>query len=114
EGGKAETARGLVRDKKGKEKDKGWVCDLIPKPLLVSSFFAAEQKAIDDLTAELQSVIATTAEIEEENGGDEGVFADFDKINKGPVVARLKELKDDGESKDEAAVLSDGRKQAAR
>ena len=29
----ARTARILETDKKGKQKDKGWTCELIPKPL---------------------------------------------------------------------------------
>jgi type I restriction enzyme M protein len=35
DGWKAETSRIIEMDKKGKEKDKGWTCDLIPKPLIV-------------------------------------------------------------------------------
>src|SRR5205823_10694952 len=59
DGWKAETARVIVRDKKGKEKDKGWTCDLVPKDLIVARYFDAEQKAIDELTAELESVTAS-------------------------------------------------------
>ena len=32
DGWKAETYRIIETDKKGKEKDKGWTCDLVPKP----------------------------------------------------------------------------------
>src|SRR5690242_5677681 len=35
DGWKAETSRIIEKDKKGKEKDKGWTCDLIPKVLIV-------------------------------------------------------------------------------
>ena len=38
-----------VKDKKGKEKDKGWACDLVPKPLIVARYFADQQAAIDQL-----------------------------------------------------------------
>ena len=34
------------KDKKGKEKDKGWTCDLIPKSLIVARYFADEQEAL--------------------------------------------------------------------
>jgi len=37
EGWQAETYRVLVKDKKGKEKDKGWACDLVPKELIHGS-----------------------------------------------------------------------------
>jgi type I restriction enzyme M protein len=47
DGWKAETYRIIVKDKKGKEKDKGWICDLIPKSLVVSRFFANEQQKIN-------------------------------------------------------------------
>ena len=32
--------------KKGEKKDKGWACDLVPKPLIVARYFAKEQQAI--------------------------------------------------------------------
>ena len=39
EGWKAETYRVIETDKKGKEKDKGWICDLVPKTLVVARYF---------------------------------------------------------------------------
>ena len=36
DGWKAETYRIIETDKKGKEKDKGWTCDLVPKALIVA------------------------------------------------------------------------------
>src|SRR5260370_4566583 len=50
DGWKAETYRLIEKDKKGKEEDKGWTCDLVPKGLLVARYFAAEQEGIDKLT----------------------------------------------------------------
>ena len=105
DGWKAETYRLIEKDKKGKEKDKGWTCDLIPKELIVARYFAAEQKAIEGFTAELESVAASITELEEENGGEDEAFAELDKVNKANVAARLKELKGDKEAKDEATVL---------
>jgi type I restriction enzyme M protein len=106
EGWKAETVRVIVRDKKGKEKDKGWTCDLVPKALIIAHYFKDEQAAIDELNGELENVTAQIVELEEENGGDEGAFADFDKINRASVAERLKEIRGDAESKDEAGVLA--------
>jgi type I restriction enzyme M protein len=105
DGWKAETYRIIVKDKKGKEKDKGWACDLIPKSLIVARFFPEQQKQIDDLTAELETVSAELAELEEEHGGDEGYLSDLEKINKACVKARLKEIKGDKDAEDEIAVL---------
>ncbi len=100
DGWKAETYRIIEKDKKGKEKDKGWTCDLVPKVLIVARYFAKEQAAIDQLSAELESVTAELTELEEEHGSEEGAFAELDKVNKASVAARLKELKmENGELK---------------
>lgn len=107
DGWKAETYRVIEKNKKGKEKDKGWTCDLVPKALIVARYFAKEQAAIDQLAAELDSVTARMTELEEEHGGEDGAFAEFDKVNKGNVTARLKEIKGDKEARDEATVLKD-------
>ena len=104
---KAETTRIIEKDKKGKEKDKGWTCDLIPKALIVARYFAKEQAAIDQLSAELEGVTARLTEMEEEPGGEDGAFAELDKVNKAHVTARLKEIKGDKDAKDETAVLND-------
>ncbi|MCY2994653.1 MAG: type I restriction-modification system subunit M [Planctomycetota bacterium] len=106
DGWKAETYRIIEKDKKGKEKDKGWTCDLVPKTLIVARYFAKEQEAIDKLAAKLESVTAGITELEEEHGGDEGVFSALEKVNKVTVTARLKEIKGDKDADDEAAVLN--------
>jgi len=106
DGWKAETTRVIETDKKGKAKDKGWVCELIPKPLVVARYYAEEQIVVDYLTAELENVAAKLAELEEEHGDQDGIFADFDKVNKANVAARLKEIKGDKGQTEDAAVLN--------
>lgn len=106
DGWKAETSRVIEINKKKKEVDKGWICDLIPKPYIVARYFAEEQEEIDRIAAELEAAKAGMTELEEEHGGEDGAFAELDKVNKGNVTARLKEIKGDRESKDEAAVLN--------
>jgi len=101
----AETYRIIEKGKNGKEKDKGWACDLIPKEYVVARFFADDQAKIDGLASELEVVEMQKIDLEEEHGGEEGAFADLDKINKGNVNARLKEIKGDPEAKEEAQVL---------
>jgi type I restriction enzyme M protein len=104
DGWKAQVYRVLAKDKKGKVKDKGWACDLIPKPLVVARYFAARQAEIDTLAGMLESATAAINEMEEEHGGEDGVFADLEKVNLGTVKARLKELaRDGGELSDEEA-----------
>jgi type I restriction enzyme M protein len=101
----ARTARILETDKKGKQKDKGWACDLIPKPLIVARPFANEQLALDATQVKLEAATASLAELEEEHGGEEGVLGALDKIVKAEVSARLKEVESDKDANDEAAVL---------
>jgi type I restriction enzyme M protein len=107
DGWKAETYRIIEKDKKGKEKDKGWACDLVPKALIVARYFLSEQKAITNLEAQLETVAARLNELEEEHGGDEGFFSELEKVNKANVIARLKEIEGDNDAKDEAAVLDE-------
>lgn len=106
DGWEAKPARVVEIDKKGRRKDKGWACDLVPKPLVVARYFAKEQAALDAKQAELEAVTASLAELEEEHGGEEGVLGALEKLARADVNARLKEIKGDRESLDEAAVLS--------
>jgi type I restriction enzyme M protein len=96
--------RVIERNKKtGKETDKGWTCDVIPPSLMVDQFFRAEKEALGALEAEKEALSAQLAELEEEHGGEEGIFSDFDKVNKNTVAKRLKELGKD--AAEEKAVL---------
>ena len=109
----ARTARILETDKKGKTKDKGWTCDLVPKPLIVARYFSAEQAALDTHQAALEAATASLAELEEEHGAEDGFLGALDKIAKPEITSRLRELgrarplgaPSDAESADEAAVL---------
>jgi len=107
DGWRPETYRIIEADKKGKQRDKGWACDLIPKPLIVARYYAEEQASIGQLSAELEAITAKLAELEEEHGGEDGVFSELDKVNKVNVAALLKKIIGERESKDEAAVLND-------
>jgi type I restriction enzyme M protein len=107
DGWRAETYRVIEKDKKGRERDKGWTCDLVPKKFIVARYFAKEQAAIDLIATDFESVSAQIAELEEENGGDEGAFAELDKINKTIVAARLREIRRDKDAEDEAVVLTE-------
>jgi type I restriction enzyme M protein len=111
DGWQAETYR-VIETKKGKdgkpgkEVDKGWACDLVPKALVVAKYYATEQAAIDQLSAELEAATAKLAELEEEHGGEEGAFVELDKVNRANVADRLKQIKGDKEAKDEAVALN--------
>jgi len=62
--------------KKGEMKDKGWACDLIPKPYIVVRYFAREQRKLDVLQGELDAVGVSLTELVEKHGGDEGILKD--------------------------------------
>ena len=105
----ATPARIIETDKNGKTKDKGWDCNLIPKPLVIARYFPHEQAAIDAKQAEQEAIAASLAELEEEHGGDEGLLVDAmndkDKVTKASVKARLAVIKKDTDAADERAVL---------
>lgn len=102
DGWKATTYR-IIEVKKNKdgktikETDKGWTCDLVPKSLIVNRYFQAQQAAIREQEAQLESISAQITELEEEHGGEDGTYSELDKVNKANVSARLKELKNGGE-----------------
>jgi type I restriction enzyme M protein len=107
DGWKAETYRIIEKDKKGKEKDKGWTCDLVPKNLIVARYFAKQQAEIDEPASELECASGRLSELEEENSSEEGAFSGLDKVTKASVTERLREIKGDEEAKDEAVVLNE-------
>ena len=45
--------------------------------------------------------------MEEEQGGEDGAFSEFDKVNNANVTARLKEINGDPEAKEEVVVLNE-------
>jgi type I restriction enzyme M protein len=108
DGWQAQTYRVIERDKKGKEKDKGWACDLVPKELMVNRFFAKEQEVISTMAAKLESLTAQLDEMIEEHTSEDGAFADFEKITLATVRARLKEITKEGGdlTSDEFQVIS--------
>ncbi len=110
DGWKAETRRVVEEVKagkdKGKKKDKGWTCDLIPKDLMVASYFKKEQDELNELNKQLETCQSSILEIEEAHNIEDGVLASLDKINKIEINKRLKEIKGDKEYKDEVGILS--------
>jgi type I restriction enzyme M protein len=89
--------------KTGKETDKGWTCDLIPPSLLIDQFFSEEKSALKTKEADREALAAQLTEMEEEQSSEDGVFADFEKVNKAAVTKRLKEVSKS--AKEEIAVL---------
>ncbi|WP_075349676.1 type I restriction-modification system subunit M [Algoriphagus marinus] len=100
----AKTKRVLEKNQKGKEVDKGWTCDLIPKQLVIDKYLAAEQSELYDLMAKLESIQAEITTYQEEHGGDEGLLSDAtnDKgsITKTTLAQFIKEIKGNRDEKE--------------
>lgn len=71
----------IVKDKQGREKDKGWVCDLVPKALMVARYFEDESAALVELSAEMETASSELVELDEKHGEAGGALADVS--NKG-------------------------------
>ncbi|CAA0242830.1 type I restriction-modification system subunit M [Tenacibaculum maritimum] len=99
EGWVANTKRVIEKNKKGKEVDKGWTCDVLPKQLIIDTYLAKEQQALQAVEVELESVQAKSTEWIEEHTGEEGLLqeATNDKggITKTTLSKYLKEIKDE-------------------
>jgi len=121
DGWKAETYR-VIETKKGKDgkpdkvTDKGWACDLVPKPLIVARYFKNEWVETQNLASLHETTTARLAELEEEHGGEDGAFAELEKVNRAGVAAQLKNISNDGdvetqniavETQDFASVLAE-------
>ena len=79
---------------------------LIPKSILLARYFNESKLEIENLEAERDSCMAELESLEEEHSGEEGYFNAFDKVNKGTVAKRLKDIKSDKQSKEEIEVLN--------
>jgi len=91
--------------KPGKQIDRGWVCDLVPKELIVARFFAEDRARLDALQAALERAEAQQAELEEEHGGEDAIFSGYDKINAVSVKERMAEIRRDADAVEERRVL---------
>jgi len=89
----------------GKGKKASWHCDLLPKPYIVARFFADKQAAIERTQSELEDCNAQLAELEEQHGGEEGLFADLLPLNERRAKDRLQSLTDDAENAEEREAL---------
>lgn len=120
----ANKLRVIIEDKEKKNKEKPdfeigkfkYKADLIPPHLVIARYFPAEKEALEALEAEQEIIVRQMEELEEEHGGEDGLFAnaknDSDKLNKASVQNRIMELQrdrnlssDDEESKAELDAL---------
>ena len=105
DGWKAEPYRVIEKDKKGKERDRGWTCDLVPKELLIEHYFAEEQAAFLESVKLSESADGRLSELVLDQSGEEGVFAEFEHVTRGAVAARIREIVDGGGMESELTLL---------
>jgi type I restriction enzyme M protein len=74
DGWRADTYRIIETNKKGKEADKGWTCDLIPKTLVINRYFVEEQKVITNLKIKQENLESQLSELEEEHSNEDGAL----------------------------------------
>ena len=112
--------RGIIEDKEKKIKEtpdltikrKKYKMDLIPPPLVVARYFAAEQAAIEVLQVNYETTVREREEFVEEHAGEDSLLEDAvnddGKINKVGMKNRLKAISDDdgSESGEERKVLT--------
>jgi type I restriction enzyme M protein len=105
----AKVRRIVEKNTKGKEVDKGWTCDLLPKSIIIHECFAKEQDELQRLESELEGLQAELTNYEEEHGGEEGLLADAvndkGKLTKATVAKRMKEIKGDKSEKEAYELL---------
>ena len=110
EGWVARVRRIIEKNNKGKEVDKGWTCDLLPKSIIIHEYFADKQAAIQQLEADIESTQAELTGYEEEHAGEEGLLADAandnGKLTKATVAKRIKEIKGDASEKESLTMLN--------
>ena len=81
---------------------------LIPVALLINAYFAEEQAKLDELNVKLGQTEALMDELKEEYNVEDGLLSEVienDRIRKGDVDKRIKEIKGDADYADELKVL---------
>lgn len=104
-----------TKDKNGTTKEKdidgldGIESKLLKPSLLINRYFIAEKAAIEALETQRDSVALQLEEVEEEQGGEDGLLMDAkndkDKVTPTSVKDRLKKIKGSKADADERAVL---------
>lgn len=75
--------------------------------MIAVHFFEEDVKALDTLQGQLDEVSTKLEELAEENGGEDGLFAQLDDLKKATVSARIKAIKKDPTAKEELAALKE-------
>ncbi len=106
----AKPRRIIEKNKKGKEVDKGWTCDILPKEIVINEFFKAEKEEIEELESKKEELEKELEELKEKHSGEEGILKevtnDKGNITKKELKKKIKELEwNPEEYKEELEVL---------
>ncbi|WP_019670777.1 type I restriction-modification system subunit M [Eudoraea adriatica] len=109
DGWKATVKRIIEKNKKsGKETDKGWTCDLIPKQLVIDKYLAEEQQAVQEIEARIEGIQAEITGYEEEHKDEEGLLneatTDKGSITKTTINAFIQANKTNPDEKEAVAL----------
>lgn len=85
----------FAKDKKGVIKKNEFDSELLPKSIVISKYFDAENKLIESKSGELNNLISEFDSTVEENTGDESLFNEDDKVNEKLLKDLKKEISDD-------------------
>lgn len=92
--------------------ENGWIADkdLVPQELIIDKYFIEEKEYIEEKEVEKDEISREKEEYEEEHSGEEGILEEIknDKgnITKGNLKAKIKEIKDNEDYKEEYEVLN--------
>lgn len=108
-GWEAKPQRIIEKNKKGKEIDKGWTCDILPKEIVINEFFKQEKEEIEELEAKREDIERQMEELKEEHAGEEGILEEVKNengnITKKDLQLKINELRWNPEFKDDLEIL---------
>ncbi len=89
----------------------GWKAnrDLIPPPLIINRYFAADQQRIEELETAREALTRQLEELDEEHGSEGGLLEEAKnekgKLTRASITIRLKDILSDPDATEERAML---------
>lgn len=109
-GWEAKPRRIIEKNNRGKEVDKGWTCDILPKEVVINEFLSSDKEELEELQSRIEELDGQMKELEEEYSGQEGILEevknDKGNITKKDLQNKITELRwSPNEFKEELEVL---------
>ena len=107
----AKVDRIVEKNKRGKEVDKGWTCELLPKEYIIRAYLGEESQMLKEKESQQEALQGNILEVEEEHGVEggllEGAANDKGKISKTTLSKFIKEIKGDASEKEAYVVAQE-------